>query len=37
MDYTYALASAEPDIGVAEWMSMPIVELFEWRSVVAER
>lgn len=37
MDYAYALASADTGVGVTEWMSMPIVEMFEWGSVVAER
>ncbi|WP_277039570.1 hypothetical protein [Turicimonas muris] len=37
MDYAYALASADTGVGVTEWMSMPIVDMFEWGSVVAER
>lgn len=37
MDYAYALASADTGVGVTEWMSVPIVKMFEWGSVVAER
>lgn len=37
MDYAYALASADTGVGVTEWMSMPIVKMFEWGPVVAER
>ena len=37
MDYAYALASADTGVGVTEWMSVPIVKMFEQGSVVAER
>lgn len=37
MDYAYALSSADTGMGVTEWMSMPIVEMFDWGAVVAER
>ncbi len=36
MDYAYALASADTGVDVTEGRSRPIVEIFEWGSVVAE-
>lgn len=37
MDYAYSLSSAGTGVGVTEWMNMPLIEMFEWGEVVAER
>ena len=37
MDYAYALALSNTGVDVAEWLNMPLIELFEWGRVVSER